>query len=82
MITYTVTVIYTVKIQDDGTKKWYLNGKLHREDGPAVEWADGTKEWYLNGKKYSEKKFNQLKNQSCNGKMVTISLKKYKLIEQ
>ena len=39
-----------VKVEDDGTKKWYLNGKLHRLDGPAVEWADGTKVWYLNGK--------------------------------
>jgi hypothetical protein len=34
----------------DGTKYWYLNGKVHREDGPSVEWADGTKKWYLNSK--------------------------------
>ena len=27
-----------------------LNGKLHREDGPAVEWANGRKHWYLNGR--------------------------------
>jgi hypothetical protein len=33
----------------DGTKKWYLNGLLHREDGPAVEWSNGYKSWYLNG---------------------------------
>ena len=33
-----------------GAKEWWLNGKLHREDGPAIEWADGSKEWYLNGK--------------------------------
>ena len=24
----------------DGTKMWRLNGKLHRTDGPAVEWAE------------------------------------------
>jgi len=24
----------------------YLNGKLHREDGPAVEEANGNKKWY------------------------------------
>ena len=24
--------------------------KLHREDGPAVEYFGGTKKWYLNGK--------------------------------
>src|SRR3972149_9837764 len=34
----------------DGIKSWYLNGKLHREDGPAIEWPDGSKVWYLNGK--------------------------------
>jgi hypothetical protein len=35
----------------DGTKRWYLNDKLHRTDGgPAVEYPDGTKRWYLNGK--------------------------------
>jgi hypothetical protein len=32
-----------------GSKRWYLNGKLHREDGPAVEYPNGTKEWWLNG---------------------------------
>ena len=34
----------------NGTKIWRLNGKLHREDGAAVERADGGKAWYLNGK--------------------------------
>lgn len=34
---------------DNGTKKWYRNGQLHRDDGPAIEAADGTKEWYRNG---------------------------------
>jgi hypothetical protein len=41
-------------IDNDGTKVWYKNGKLHREDGPAIEWAHGTKEWYLNGKLHRE----------------------------
>lgn len=36
----------------DGSKGWLLNGKFHREDGPAVEWADGTKQWFLNGKQH------------------------------
>ena len=34
----------------NGAKEWYLKGKLHRTDGPAVEYSDGTKAWYLNGK--------------------------------
>jgi hypothetical protein len=44
----------------NGSKLWYLNGKLHREDGPAVEWADGRKEWWLNGKQYSETEWEKL----------------------
>jgi len=27
---------------------------IHREDGPAEEWADGTKEWYIDGKRHRE----------------------------
>lgn len=45
---------YTVKVYDDGSKEWYLNGKCHREDGPAIEWADGTKCWYLDGDLHRE----------------------------
>ena len=30
--------------------EYRLNGKLHREDGPAKEWADGDKEWWVDGK--------------------------------
>ncbi len=32
-----------------GTKYWYLNDKLHRSDGPAVEFKSGNKRWYING---------------------------------
>jgi len=43
---------YTVKVSTNGTKEWYLNGELHREDGPAVNYADGTKVWCLNGERH------------------------------
>lgn len=33
-----------------GNKLWYLEGILHREDGPAVEYTTGDKTWYFNGK--------------------------------
>jgi hypothetical protein len=36
-------------IDQYGTKRWYLNGKLHRLDGPAIEYSGGDKEWWLNG---------------------------------
>ena len=45
---------YTVKVYPNGSKSWWLNGKLHREDGPAIEWADGDKSWWLNGKEVTE----------------------------
>jgi hypothetical protein len=38
------------KTYPNGDKAWYLNGILHRTDGPAFEWADGSKAWLLNGK--------------------------------
>ena len=45
---------YTVKVYDDGSKWWFLKGKLHREDGPACEYSNGTKYWFLNGKRHRE----------------------------
>ena len=45
---------YTVKVYPNGDKYWYLNGKYHREDGPAVEWVDEAKEWYKDGKRHRE----------------------------
>jgi len=45
---------YTVKVNDNGTKYWYLNGERHREDGPACEWANGDKSWLLNGQHHRE----------------------------
>ena len=62
----------------DGCKSWWINGHRHREDGPACEYADGTKEWWINSKLLSEAEFNA-RNAPCNGKVVEIDGKKYKL---
>ena len=45
---------YTVTVCDNGDRFWYLNGKFHREDGPAFEYANGDKIWYFNGKLHRE----------------------------
>jgi len=37
-----------------GDKEWYLDGKIHREDGPAIEKANGYKAWYLAGERHRE----------------------------
>jgi len=40
----------------DGTTsdKTIFSKVLHREDGPAVEYASGSRDWYLNGKLHRE----------------------------
>ena len=48
-----------LSIDKNGNRMWYKTGinysfKLHRLDGPAVEWADGNKVWYVNGHKHRE----------------------------
>ena len=37
-----------------GNRRWYLNGKRHREDGPAIERADRDRWWYHHGKRHRE----------------------------
>ncbi len=32
-----------------GDKWWYKNGKIYREDGPAIEFSDGRKFWFVGG---------------------------------
>ena len=68
------------KTYANGTKEWYLNGKIHREDGPAIEWASGYKGWWLNGKKLTEQE-HQAQTQACTNKLIEIDGKKYKLVE-
>jgi hypothetical protein len=41
---------YRIEVDTCGTRCYYNNaGELHRDDGPAVEYADGLKYWYQNG---------------------------------
>jgi len=38
------------EIDENGAKKWYKDGKLHRGgDRPAVIWVDGSEFWYKEG---------------------------------
>ena len=43
-------------ISENGTKAWYVDGKLHRVDGPAVEYADDIKSWWVYDKRYTSNK--------------------------
>ena len=49
-LTETDTVVEVTK---EGIR-WYKNEKLHREDGPAVEYPNGDREWWLNDKWHRE----------------------------
>ena len=47
---------YKVIVNDYSTVTYYKPNTdiIHREDGPAVEYANGNKYWYLNGKYHRE----------------------------
>jgi len=38
------------EVDDFGNKCWFLGGKLHREDGPAIQYVNGGRAWFLDGK--------------------------------
>jgi len=39
-----------VTVDEYGNKRWTLNGKMHRVEGPAFENSSGFKAWYQCGK--------------------------------
>jgi hypothetical protein len=43
-----------IKTEYDNRTIYTLNGKIHRDDGPAAEFHNGSKVWFINGKKHRE----------------------------
>ena len=41
-------------LYDNGTKEFYLQGKIHRLKGPAIEYSNSDKEWWIDGKRHRE----------------------------
>jgi hypothetical protein len=39
-----------IRIAANGSKYWYLNGQLHRTDGPAMEYVNRGRFWCLNNR--------------------------------
>ena len=68
-----------VLVKDGKTqfKKWYKEGKLHREYGPAVTRRDGPEEYFLNGIEYDLDEFKK----AATLKKQRIDLKRLGLIE-
>ncbi len=49
--THEVPYTYTGMVEfPSGTKFWFKNGKLHREDGPAIIRDDGNVEYWIDDK--------------------------------
>jgi hypothetical protein len=55
-----------------------LNGELHREDGPAAEWADGSKAWWLNGREI----YSWMKSDDPKVKKLQQFIKIYEVLEK
>lgn len=67
-------------------EEYYKHGKLHNLNGPAVSYPYGDKSYYIEGICYEEKEFykkvveiKKEKKDPCDGKIVEIEGKKYKL---
>lgn len=41
-----------IAVFPNGAKFWYKEGKSHRLDGPAREYANGIKAWWVDGKRH------------------------------
>lgn len=71
--------------RENGTKYWYVEGEHHRLDGPAIEYPSGSKYWYINNKQVTEEQHkvlveNMNKPVTCDGKLVEVDGKKYKMV--
>jgi len=44
----------SIEIDMYGDKYWYRDGVMHRDDGPAIEFANGSKVWRVHGKLHRE----------------------------
>jgi len=42
-------LVYEVRTYPDGDKQWLYKGKLHRLNGPAIEYASSRKDYWING---------------------------------
>lgn len=80
---------------DDGEKiTYYLNGRVHKEDGPAVEWyggkSKGKVEYWLEGREVTKEEVDKLREEEevavwVEGKEYLVTrkrLKELRLVEQ
>lgn len=63
----------------NGTRVWFHDKKLHRDDGPAIEYADGRGDiYYINGAEISFNNWVKLHGKfHVTGKALTLLMLKY-----
>ncbi len=54
---------------EKGVNKWYVNDKLHRLDGPAIDSPDGLSSWYVHGQYVGEEISIFVKNRKTGEKV-------------
>ena len=69
---YNVPLDFTGITELDNCKQWYVNGLLHRIDGPSCEYREGDKLWFFHGKRHRE---DGVAIEECGGLMEKISRK-------
>ena len=47
-------ITYKVVVDEYGDRRWFVDGKISRHDGPAVECASGSMRWYVDDKLHRE----------------------------
>lgn len=64
-----------VHVDSAGNRHYWLNGKLHRDDGPAIVFASGKHFWYLNGDSYYDRRKYQADANLSDEDMVALLLR-------
>lgn len=63
---------------NESKSEWWLNWKLHRENGPAIIQKKGnkiiSKEWWLFGREYTKEEFNQWKSKKILNEILNVKL--------
>jgi len=50
---------YEVRTYISGNKAYWINGKLHRLNGPAIEYVNGYKAYWINGKLHTFEEYKE-----------------------
>lgn len=45
---------YERVVLESGTVEYWVDGVLHREGKPAIEWSSGNESWYFDGKLHND----------------------------